>query len=50
MSLSKTFYEHVVDIPKKEYVEATSEGIKQSANRPLYEVVIEKVKNLFNIK
>lgn len=39
-----------INIPKKEYVEATSEGIKQSANRPLYEVVIEKVKNLFNIK
>ena len=39
-----------ISLPKREYVEATSEGIKQSENVPFYEVVINKVKDIFNIK
>lgn len=39
-----------INLPKKEYVEVTSEGIKQSTNQPLYQVIIDKIKNLFNIK
>ena len=36
-----------ISLPKKEYVEATAEGIKQSSNQPLYQVIIEKIKNIF---
>ena len=39
-----------ITLPKKEYVEATTEGIKQSNNQPFYQVIIDKVKNILNIK
>lgn len=38
-----------INLPKKEYVEATSVGVNQNANQSLYEVVIEKIKGFFNI-
>lgn len=36
-----------INLPKKEYVEATAEGIKQSSNQPLYQVIVEKIKSIF---
>ena len=39
-----------ISLPKKEYVEATSEGIKQSENQSVYKNFINKVKDLLNIK
>jgi len=39
-----------INLPKREYVEATSKGISQSENLPFYEVVINKVKEILNIQ
>lgn len=36
-----------ISLPKKEYVEVTAEGIKQSSNQPFYQVIIEKIKSIF---
>lgn len=38
-----------INLPKKEYVEATTEGIKYSESQPFYQVVINKVKEILNI-
>lgn len=38
-----------ISLPKKEYIESTSEGILERENQNLYQKVVKAVKNFFNI-
>lgn len=40
-----------INLPKKEYVKASTEGVKSSnINQPLYQCIIDKIKGFFHIK